>query len=381
MDMSNATARSGSLNGRIGLVAVLASMCLIVAALFGASNAKAATVGQPVNVDFNHVGINVTAVGLGGVNEIVLKPSSALGNIELRGTYTSTNGDFNVPRVGGLTFPNIALDLSGVALNAQIALTEDAKGNYNSATGAMTLNPKISLTLSISDLSAIPIPIGTGALGCRLSPIDIALSTSGGWPAAGSPFSNPGQIKGGSLSGAWTVKPKIVATQGAQSTCDLVGGLLDTVGGLWIAQSDTEINTLPAATSGKPAPAVCPENTTGTPPDCVENPAPPLNPAKVAVAKPKAAKIRKGKSGTIRVSVSNTGQQDATGVRVCGTISAKFAKAPKCVNVGTVAGGASKTASLRLTLGKRARGKSTLRISVSSANGGKASTTASITAR
>jgi uncharacterized repeat protein (TIGR01451 family) len=378
MDMSNATARSGSLNGRIGLVALLASMCLVVAAFFGASSAKASTIGDPVAVDFNHVGINVTAVGLGGVNEIVLKPSSALGELELRGTYTSTDGDFTIPKTGGLTFPNIVLDLSGVELNAQIELVEDATGNYDAATGAMSLNPKISLTLGISDLSAIPIPIGTGALGCRLSPIDVSLSTANGWPAAGDTFDSSSPIKGGSVSGAWTVKPNIVATVGAQETCDLVGGLLDTVGGLWLAQSDTEIDTLPAATGPKPPPAVCGEGFTGEPPNCVEIPKPA---AKVAVAKPKAVAIKRGKSGTVKVVVRNTGGQTATGVKVCGTIPAKIAKAPRCVTLGSINAGSSKTASLKLTVSRKAKGKGTLKVKVTSTAGGSASTSVTVTVR
>ena len=169
MDMSNATTRSGSLNGRLGLVALLASMCLIAVALFGASSAKASTIGDPVDVDFNYAGIDVQA-SLGGISDFVLTPDSALGNVEMRGHYTSTDGDFLVPKSGGLNFPPISVDL-GVALDAEIGLEEDATGNYNSATGAMTMNPKIYLTLGVADLGALlGGSLGTGPLGLQGCP-------------------------------------------------------------------------------------------------------------------------------------------------------------------------------------------------------------------
>jgi hypothetical protein len=377
MDMSNATTRSGSLNGRLGLVALLASMCLIAVALFGASSAKASTIGDPVDVDFNYAGIDVTA-SLGGLSDLVLKDGDGLGVVQMRGTYTSTDGDFVVPKVGGLSFPNISVDL-GVALDAQIGLEEDATGNYNSATGVMTMNPKISLTLGVDDLGALlGGSLGTGPLGCKVAPLDIDLSTGGGWPAAGNTFDAGSPIKNGALAGAWTVKPDLVATQGAQATCDLIGSLLEPVGGLWLAQSDTVVSALPAATSAKPAPAVCEEGFEGTPPNCTEIPVV-LTPAKVAVqGKPRAVTIKRGRSGVVKVTVRNSGQKSATGVKVCGRISAKVAKAPRCVTLGTIAAGKSKTASLKLSTTRRSKGSGRLSISITSAVGGKASTSATV---
>lgn len=371
MDMSNGSAKAGK--GRIGLLAMLASCCLLVAALFGASNAKAA--GGPIAVDFNYVGINVST-SLGGVNDLVLSPAQALGDLQLRGNYDSgTSGAFTVPKTGGLTFPDLALDL-GVPLEVQLALTKDATGTYNPATGAMTFNPSISLTIGVSDVASLPIPgLGSGPLRCEVAPLAISLSTSNGWPAVGNPFdAGPGTLKNGAASGAWDVKPNIVAKVGPQGTCDLIGSLLEPVGGLWLAQSDTLISALPAATGPKPPPAVCGEGFTGEPPNCE---AIPLTPAKLAVSpKPKPATIKRGRTGVVRVTVRNTGQASASGVKVCGTIPARVAKAPRCVTLGTIAGGASKTASLRVTVSKRARkGTSTLRINVTGAGGLKATST------
>ena len=384
MNMSHGSVQA--VKGRTGILALLVGCLLVAAALFGASSAKAgvagANVGDPVSVDFNYVGIDVNTA-LGGVSELVLTPEAALGELELRGTYTNASGAFTVPRDGGLFFPDLALDLGGVDLEAQIALTEDGTGTHNAATGAMTFNPSISLTIGVSDVGGLPIPgLGTGALRCRLAPLSVGLSTSNGWPGPGNNFDpgySFGSLRNGAVSGAWDVKPEIVATEGQQSTCDLIGGLLEPVGGLWLAQSETPILTLPAFTSPKPEPAVCGDGFTGDPPNCV---AIPPKPAKVAIqSKPKSAIIKRGRTGIVKVAVKNTGELSATSVKVCGTISARFAKAPRCVVLGTIAAGASKSASLRLTAGKKAKGRTTLKIRVTSAVGGSTTSTAPITVK
>jgi hypothetical protein len=378
MSISNGSVLTGK--ARIGFLAMLAGCCLLAAMLFSASQAKASTIGDPVNADFNYVGIDVNT-SLGGVSDLVLTPDAALGELELRGTYTNTSGAFTVPKVGGLNFPDIALDLGGIDLEAQIALTGDATGTYDSATGAMTFNPSISLTIGVSDVAALPIPgLGVGALRCELAPLAVSLSTSNGWPAAGNTFDTaPGTLKNGAVAGAWDVKPNIIAKQGLQGTCDLIGSLLEPVGGLWIAQSDSPVSALPAATSAKPEPAVCPPNTTGVPPACVPNPP---KAAKVVVTpKPRAVSIKRGRSGVVRVTVKNTGELSATSVKVCGTISARVAKAPRCVTLGTITGGKSKTASLRLSVSRKAKGRTSLKIKVTSKGGGSAASSATVTVK
>jgi hypothetical protein len=263
----------------------------------------------------------------------------------------------------------------------------------------MTMNPKISLTLGVDDLGALlGGSLGTGPLGCKVAPLDIDLSTGGGWPAAGNTFDAGSPIKNGALAGAWTVKPDLVATQGAQATCDLIGSLLEPVGGLWLAQSDTVVSALPAATSAKPAPAVCEEGFEGTPPNCTEIPATcetgftgtPPNCVKIVVAKParvtvqgrpRAATIKRGRKGVVRVTVRNAGQKTALGVKVCGRISARVARSPRCVNLGNIAGGKRKTAVLRLSTSRRARGSSRLAITVTSRGAGKARSSAVVRIR
>jgi hypothetical protein len=380
MTMSNGSVQTGKV--RIGILAMLTGLCLLVVALFGASNAKAGgSVGDEIAVDFNYVGIDVNTV-LGGVSDLVLTPDAALGELELRGNFNSgSSGAFTVPQTGGLNFPNLALDLGGIDLEAQIALTEDASGTYDPTTGAMTFNPSISLNIGVSDIAALPIPgLGTGPLRCELAPLAVALSTSNGWPAQGNTFdTGPGTLKNGAAAGAWDVKPAIVALEGPQATCDLIGSLLEPVGGLWLAQSDSLVSALPAATSSKPEPAVCGDGFTGDPPNCV---AIPPKPAKIALqSKPKGVAVKRGRSGVVRVTVRNTGEVSAAGVKVCGTISSKVAKKPRCVTLGSIAGGKSKTASIRLATSRKAKGRTSLKIRVTSNGAGSASSSATVTIR
>jgi hypothetical protein len=331
-------------------------------------------------VDFNYVGINVDA-GIGQLNDLVLTPDAGFGALQLRGTYTDASGAFTVPQSGGLIFPDLALDV-GVPLEAQIALTEDATGTYNSATGAMTFNPSISLTIGVDDLALAPPPLnsfGSGPLRCQLAPLQVSLSTSNGWPAAGNNF-DAGTFQNGAVAGAWTIKPNIQALAGEQATCDLIGGLLQPVGGLWLAQSESVVTSLPAATSDKPDPAVCGPGFTGDPPNCV---AIPPKPAALSIQpKPRPVTIKRGKSGTVRVTVRNTGEVAASGVKVCGTIARKISKAPRCITLGSIAGGASKTASLKLTVSRRAKkGAGNLAVKVTGGGGLKASTSVRVTVR
>jgi hypothetical protein len=80
----------------------------------------------------------------------------------------------------------------------------------------------------------------------------------------------------------------------------------------------------------------------------------------------KSLKVKPGKRGTISVSVKNSGDLSATGVKVCTRIAKPFAKASKCASVGTLAAGASKTVKMSVKLGKKAKGKKTATTKITS---------------
>ena len=373
------------------VLAALATCCLAVMA-FSANSAKASTAGAPINFEFNYVGLTIGTTVAGDIDSLVLTPSTEagdppalLGPLQITGTYDDANGNFTVTN-DGFDFPKIGVNVDVATIDGEIALAEAAHGNYNAATGAMTFAPKIKLTLGTDHIENLPDPIGgfgTGPLRCEFSPLDLSLSSSGTWPHDAAAFTDKANIKEGSVSGAFRYLPKVKTIEGG-TLCPLVGGILQPVGGLWLAQSDTlpELSAMPAATGTKPDPLscvlpqtgtypdckdpVCPTGQVGTPPNCT-TPVVTKDPADLSGSTAtKALTVKQGKKGTISVSVKNSGESDATGVKVCTTIAKSFAKAPKCASVGTLAAGASKTVKMTITLGKKAKGKKTATTSITS---------------
>ena len=354
----------------------------------GANSAKASTVGGTVSPEFNYVGLYVGTTVAGDVDSLVLEPPAD--PIGINGTYTDTNGNFTVPKDTGLVFPPVNVDLDVVNIQGEIGLTKDGTGNYNEATGAMSVDLSLSLTLGVDDLEALSeevgIPLGTGALACKLSPLAVEFSTGNGWPHPGSAFADKEALTDGSLAGAWRTKPAIVATEGDQSVCNIIGGFLKPVGGIWLANSTTPVTDMPDATGPvppvytseedglvgtppnceEPEPPVCEEGFTGTPPNCVPIEVPKANISKVAVT-PAKGKIKKGKKATITVKVTNSGDASTTAT-VTLKSSNKQVKVLKSVKV-TV--GAGKTVSKKVTVSatKKAKGKATITAKVGSKSG------------
>lgn len=356
-----------ALTVKVALVALLAAFVALVA---GAGQAKAAQ-GDPFNATFNYAGLNVD-VTLAQLDELVLDGTGD--SLSLSGTYTDNSGNFTLPKNTGLTFPDIALPLTdGVDLNANIALNADGSGNYNSSTGAMSLDLPVALTIGVSDVAALPIPgLGSGPLTCKFAPISISMSTSKGWPHAGSAFANPATIQNGALAGAWRSKPAATVIAGQQATCDLIAGVLKDVGGLWLANSTNTITTMPAATEAKPGKMtcaelgkvgtypncedpVCPEGQEGTPPDCT----PILTDAKAVVTVAKTATVKAGKTVKIKVTVKNTGGKTLTGSLAISSNNKQVTASPKSSAI-SLAGGASVVKTITVKAAKKAKGKATI---------------------
>ncbi len=114
---------------------------------------------------------------------------------------------------------------------------------------------------------------------------------------------------------------------------------------------------------------VCPEGTTGTPPNCIR---PPNGKAKLGNLKiqPKKKAVKRGKKAVIKIKVKNVGKAKATGVKVCVNAPKKLVKVKKCVNLGQVAAGKAKTAKFKVKA-KRKRGKAVLKFKATSKNAGK----------
>ncbi len=294
-------------------------------------------------------------------------------------------GFFTVPKNTGLDFPPVTVDLDVVQIQGEIALTKDGSGHFDEATGAMNMDLSLSLTLGVDDLEALSqqvgIPLGTGALGCKISPLEVSFSTAKGWPHAGSSFTDKATPADGALAGAWRYKPAITAVEGDQSVCNIIGGFLKDVGGIWLGNSTTPLADMPAATDPMPAKAnctelgktgtfpncvdpVCPEGQLGTYPDC-HDPAP-FAVSKVALS-PTKANIKKNKTVKLTLKVTNSGEVSGSAT-VSLKSSNKQVTLPKSIKVTVPAG---KTASKTITVkaAKKAKGKATITATASGKKG------------
>lgn len=351
---------------KVAVSALLAAAAFMALGLaLGAGSAKASTPGGSISPDFNYVGLTVGTSVAGDIDTIVLEPPATA--IGINGTYKDTEGNFTIPKSGGLDFPPVVVDLDLVQINGEIALNEDGVGQYNEATGEMSMDLSLSLTLGVDDLEAlsqeIGMPLGTGKLACKLAPLNVTLATGKGWPHPGKPFADKTGLTDGAVAGAWRSKPPITATEGDQSVCNIIGGILQPVGGIWLANSTTPVGTMPAATDTKPTVYTCEEDgLVGNPPNCEEPPTA-ANFSKVAVT-PAKGKIKAGKKATVTVKVTNTGGSSGTAtIKV--TSSNKKVTAPKTVKVAVPAG---KTVSKKITVkaAKTAKGKATITVKVGS---------------
>ena len=385
------------------LKAAFAALLAIVAVSAVAASGAQAAQGDPFEADFNHVGLNV-AVSLSPdpIDSLVLTPdtlnpetSLPLGELEMNGTYTDNAGNFTLPTNNGLEFPKVLVDLDIVQIEGEIALTEPAKGNYNAATGQMSVDPKISLTLGTDAMENLPEPanaFGEGPLRCKLAPLDLKLSTENGWPHDGYRFADPATLTGGALAGSWNVKPGVEAVEGPEAACDLIAGFLDPVGGIWMAQSDTTLTSMPAPTASRPVARPCPAGTTGEPgvplDECKPVPVkcdPPQTGTKPnckdpIVEEPKSAEITKvaitpakgsikaGKSLKVKVKVTNTGNEASGAIKVSLKSTNKKVTLPKSISVN-VAAGATVTKSVTVKASKKAKGKATLTAKYGSKSG------------
>jgi hypothetical protein len=124
---------------------------------------------------------------------------------------------------------------------------------------------------------------------------------------------------------------------------------------------------------------VCPPGTTGIPPNCVKPPdkKPKLGNLQIA---PKNKAVKRGKKATITVKVKNTGDAAAKGAKVCVTAPKKLVQVKKCVSLGQVAAGKTKTAKFKVTVKKKAKKgkKAVLKFKATTSNAGSKSGKATI---
>jgi len=348
-------------------IGVLIAGALAVVALALPSPVAASTAGDPIEAEFNYAGFNLDLT-LYQLDQLFVDGTGE--PVTLNGTYDDDAGNFTLPEDGGLEFPDATLDANGETASFSFALSGDATGHYDSDTGKMSLEAPLSLTFSISNTIALGIPdLESGSLSCRLSPLVANFSTDGGWPHAGAAFEEPEVFEDGALAGYWQRNPPAVALEGSQDACNLIAGIMKSVGGLWLAHSSTPLVTMPPPEDPKGPPcqlatsihylSCCPVD--GETKSCWEVFPPTgggedklvrigLNPWKLA--------LRPGKSRILKLSVRNLGSKSQD-VDVSLSSSNPAVKLRNSISV-TVPAQSSLVRRVTVQAGKNARGRAVI---------------------
>lgn len=197
---------------------------------------------------------------------------------------------------------------------------------------------------------------------CAVPLEGLELSTTSNSDFAGVPFE--GGITGtGALTGTFNITQDAVSVGGAD--CATVNQVSKGAGSIWLS-------------SGIPEPPVCPEGTTGVPPDCIPTTCPPgtegTPPNCNPIVAPKAnirvlrwlgpTNVRRFRGYTYRVVIRNSGNRTANGVRIQIRGKRLFANFP----VGRI--GPNKTRTVRVRVKFRQLGRVVARLKVVSNNAG-----------
>jgi hypothetical protein len=231
-------------------------------------------------------------------------PGSADGGL---GAVPGTNPPTSFGLPSGFRFPIMVVPnpLDGSPVPVSIASTGDLTGTFESGTGELTLNGPIEARV-LTGLASNPL----GSY-CALPLTGLTLSTTSNDDFPGVPFTS-GFDQDGALTGTYNITDDATSVGGAD--CGTVNSVSKGLGSVWVS-------------SGIAEPPVCPEFTTGIPPNCEPIPCPPgfsgnepncvqlkARIGSVTVAGPR--NLRRGKTVTLKVRIKNTGNAQAKGVRL-----------------------------------------------------------------
>ncbi len=283
-------------------------------------------------------------------------PASPDGGLNVPGTDPPTS--FGLPN--GFRFPIMVVPnpLDNSPVPVSIAATGDLTGTYDAGTGALELNGPVEARVLVGLASN---PLGEY---CAVPLVGLTLSTTSNADFPGVPFT-AGFDGEGALTGTYNITDDATSVGGAD--CATVNQVSKGAGSIWVSNGIAEPPVCPENTTGIPpdcVPDTCPEGQVGTPPNC-EDP-PPAAKAKIGKVTVKGpSKAKKGKNTTYRVSIKNTGDAAAKGVRL--RVSGRGLK----INspVGQI--GAKKTRTIRVNVRPRKTGKVRAQFRVTSNNAGK----------
>jgi len=253
------------------------------------------------NLAINHVVLDLGSIG--GVTAIDSSSQPPDPPATLTGTLSS--GQVKVPR-SNFVFPSKTTEITnGLEATVQMSANKDITGQFNSASGELTLSFNLKATVL--------------ALGqtCVINPVKASLSTRYGKPYLGVPFSE-GTNGPGALSGHWEDLP---APTGG-SICQVVGQLTTGPGGIWMAHD----LSVPQKCEDDPGHPGCDESN-----PCANSPCGDKGKPGLALSvSPKSTKVKTGRAATLTVRVKNTADTAASGVRICAKVPPKKAQTRAC---------------------------------------------------
>ena len=285
----------------------------------------------------------------GGAVTIPGSPDGGLGAVP--GTDPPTS--WGLP--SGFRFPIMVVPnpLDGSPVPVSLASTGDLTGTYDSGTGALTLNGPIEARVLVG--------LATNPLGeyCALPLDGLTLSTTSNDDFPGVPFTS-GFDGEGALTGTYNITEDATSVGGAD--CGTVNSVSKGLGSVWLSNGIAEPPVCPENTTGIPpncVPDACPAGQIGTPPNCV------AAKANIRIVKFQGpSKVRRFRSVRYRIGIRNTGNITANGVRIQIRGKRLFANFP----VGQIGKNRTRTVNVRVKF--RQLGRVVARLKVVSNNAG-----------
>jgi len=268
-------------------------VCLLIVTLGALGLADSAAAAPPLTMPLTFNNAVLTTPGF--PNTVLVTPASTPVTatatlVPGTGAFTIKPSDFNFPTYSFTT------PLPG---SFQITLKNPATGQFNAATGALSITADFVATVNLNGVGSCSADAGTQTY---------STSSSAVYPGVAFPANANGATTGpGAITGGWQ------SIQSSGSACSLVASALNGPGGLWLSKD-------------------------------IAPPKP-----KLSISAAHKAKGTVGKSTTLKVTVANRGKLVGTSIKVC-------AKAPKsvhvagakCKTIAQLAVGAKKTLKFKL---------------------------------
>jgi hypothetical protein len=280
-------------------------LCILAAALASLAvtdSAAAQTVSVPLS--FNH------AVLTAGSFKDVALISPSTQPITATAEFDTSTGAFTISPAD-LSFPAYSFT-TPVPGTLQVSLNGPASGQFNPATGALTMTADYIASINLTGIGTCMADTGSQTY---------STSNSNVYPGVAFPATATGPATGpGAFTGGWST----IQTSG--SACTLVSGDIAGPGGLWISKN--------------------------------------VSPPALSISARSKASGTVGKTATISVTVSDTGNVAATDVSVCTAApSSVHVTGKKCTKIASLTGGAKKTIKVKLKGAKA--GKFTVKFTAS----------------